>query len=113
MAGLGRRRTGARCGGAVRHAVSGTAWWCGALYRAGGRQARWDLLRFAWRILLISALCSRNLLQATGADVAQPFIHETAVVLGRVELAEDTSVWPTAVIRGDVEQITIGARSNV
>lgn len=42
-----------------------------------------------------------------------PYIHPTAVVLGRVTLAEDTSVWPTAVIRGDVEQITIGPRSNV
>ena len=42
-----------------------------------------------------------------------PFIHETAVVLGDVHLAEDVSVWPTAVIRGDVERITIGARSNV
>lgn len=45
--------------------------------------------------------------------MAQPFIHESAVVLGTVDLAEDTSVWPTAVIRGDVERIVIGARSNV
>ncbi|MBL0938139.1 MAG: gamma carbonic anhydrase family protein [Gemmatimonadaceae bacterium] len=45
--------------------------------------------------------------------MALPFIHETAVVVGDVHLAEDTSVWPTAVIRGDVERITIGARSNV
>jgi carbonic anhydrase/acetyltransferase-like protein (isoleucine patch superfamily) len=45
--------------------------------------------------------------------MALPFIHPTAVVLGDVRLADDTSVWPTAVIRGDVEQITIGARSNV
>ncbi|HEY0928893.1 MAG TPA: gamma carbonic anhydrase family protein [Gemmatimonas sp.] len=45
--------------------------------------------------------------------MAKAYIHETAVVLGRVSLGEDTSVWPTAVIRGDVEQITIGARSNV
>lgn len=45
--------------------------------------------------------------------MALPFIHPTAVVLGDVLLAADTSVWPTAVIRGDVEQITIGARSNV
>jgi hypothetical protein len=29
---------------------------------------------------------------------------------GDVLLAADTSVWPTAVIRGDVERITIGAR---
>lgn len=42
-----------------------------------------------------------------------PFIHSTAVVVGDVHLAPDTSVWPTAVIRGDVERITIGARSNV
>lgn len=41
------------------------------------------------------------------------FIHETAVVLGDVTLADETSVWPTAVIRGDVETITIGARTNV
>ena len=41
------------------------------------------------------------------------FIHETAVVLGNVELGEDTSVWPTAVIRGDLEQISIGARTNI
>lgn len=42
-----------------------------------------------------------------------PFVHESAVVLGEVQLAEDSSVWPTAVIRGDVERITIGPRSNV
>lgn len=41
------------------------------------------------------------------------FIHETAVVLGNVELGEDSSVWPTAVIRGDLEAIRIGARTNV
>ena len=45
--------------------------------------------------------------------MAAPWIHETAVVLGRVSLGEDVSVWPTAVIRGDVERIEIGARSNV
>lgn len=45
--------------------------------------------------------------------MAGPWIHETAVVLGQVELAEDASVWPTAVIRGDVERIVVGARSNV
>jgi carbonic anhydrase/acetyltransferase-like protein (isoleucine patch superfamily) len=45
--------------------------------------------------------------------MAAPFIHESAVVLGDVQLADDTSVWPTAVLRGDVERISIGARSNV
>jgi len=41
------------------------------------------------------------------------WIHESAVVVGDVSLADDVSVWPTAVIRGDVERIVIGARSNV
>lgn len=45
--------------------------------------------------------------------MAAPFIHPTAVVLGHVHLADDTSVWPTAVLRGDTDHITIGARSNV
>lgn len=45
--------------------------------------------------------------------MSPPFIHPSAVVLGAVHLGEDTSVWPTAVIRGDADQITIGARSNV
>ena len=34
-------------------------------------------------------------------------------MIGDVSLGEDVSVWPTAVIRGDVERIVIGARSNV
>ena len=41
------------------------------------------------------------------------WIHDSAVVIGDVSLADDVSVWPTAVIRGDVERIAIGARSNV
>ena len=45
--------------------------------------------------------------------MAACWIHETAVVLGDVTLGEDVSVWPTAVIRGDVERVVIGARSNV
>ena len=45
--------------------------------------------------------------------MADPFIHDAAVVLGHIELAEDTSVWPSAVIRADVERIRIGARSTV
>ena len=44
---------------------------------------------------------------------ASAFIHPSAVVLGAVHLGEESSVWPTAVVRGDVERITIGARSNV
>lgn len=48
-----------------------------------------------------------------------PEIHETCmideacVVIGEVSLAEDVSVWPCAVLRGDVNSITVGVRSNI
>ena len=41
------------------------------------------------------------------------FIAEAAVVGGDVELGDYVSVWPGAVIRGDVNYITIGAKTNV
>ena len=41
------------------------------------------------------------------------FIAEAAVVGGDVELGDHVSVWPMAVIRGDVNYIRIGARTNV
>ena len=36
-----------------------------------------------------------------------------SVVIGDVQLAQHASVWPFAVIRGDVNQIRIGRNSNV
>jgi carbonic anhydrase/acetyltransferase-like protein (isoleucine patch superfamily) len=41
-----------------------------------------------------------------GRDV---FVHADATVIGDVILEEGVTVWPGAVIRGDVEQIVIGA----
>ena len=41
------------------------------------------------------------------------WIAPNAVVLGHVRLDEDASVWFGAVLRGDNELITVGARSNV
>ncbi|ASJ03165.1 gamma carbonic anhydrase family protein [Thermococcus profundus] len=41
------------------------------------------------------------------------FIDESASVIGDVVLEEKTSVWPSAVLRGDIEQIYIGCCSNV
>lgn len=41
------------------------------------------------------------------------FIDETAVVIGEVAIGDDSSVWPTAVIRADVNHITIGARTSI
>lgn len=41
------------------------------------------------------------------------YIDQAAVIIGEVEIADDVSVWPMVVIRGDVNSITIGARSNI
>ena len=41
------------------------------------------------------------------------FIDSSAVVIGDVILGSDCSVWPCAVIRGDMHWIRIGARTNV
>lgn len=41
------------------------------------------------------------------------FIAPSADVIGRVELGDDSAVWFGAVIRGDVNHIKIGARSNI
>jgi carbonic anhydrase/acetyltransferase-like protein (isoleucine patch superfamily) len=43
----------------------------------------------------------------------QYWIAETAVLIGRVRLLKDTSVWFGAVLRGDNEWIELGARSQV
>ena len=41
------------------------------------------------------------------------YIDESAQVIGDVEIGEESSVWMTVVIRGDVHRIRIGRRSNV
>ncbi|WPC05098.1 gamma carbonic anhydrase family protein [Pseudomonas benzenivorans] len=41
------------------------------------------------------------------------FVDASAVVLGDVEIGDDSSVWPLAVIRGDMHSIRIGERSSV
>ena len=49
----------------------------------------------------------------------EPKIHETAyiaddaIVIGDVEIGEDASVWFGAIVRGDVNFIRIGARTNI
>lgn len=52
----------------------------------------------------------RGILPTLGAGA---YVDEFAIVIGDVVIGEDASVWPGAVIRGDVNRIRIGARSNV
>lgn len=41
------------------------------------------------------------------------YVDESALVLGKVTLGADTSIWPMVTVRGDVHSISIGARTNV
>lgn len=41
------------------------------------------------------------------------FIHPEAVIIGAVTIGPESSVWPHAVLRGDVGTITVGARSSI
>jgi carbonic anhydrase/acetyltransferase-like protein (isoleucine patch superfamily) len=41
------------------------------------------------------------------------FVDDTALVIGQVVLDEDSSVWPMTVIRGDINSVHIGKRSNI
>ena len=41
------------------------------------------------------------------------FVHPDAVVIGDVTIGEHSSVWPTAVLRGDNGPIIVGARTSV
>ena len=44
---------------------------------------------------------------------ASAYIDPDAVIIGDVTIGEDSSVWPGVVIRGDVNWIRIGARTNI
>ncbi len=41
------------------------------------------------------------------------WVHAAAVVIGRVKIAGEVSVWPGAVLRGDVDRIEVGRGSNI
>lgn len=41
------------------------------------------------------------------------YVDESAVIVGDIVLADDVSIWPLVAARGDVNKITIGARTNI
>ncbi|MFL2873290.1 MAG: gamma carbonic anhydrase family protein [Pseudohongiellaceae bacterium] len=48
--------------------------------------------------------------EITGEDF---YVAESASVIGKVRLANDTSIWFGAVLRGDNESITVGENTNI
>lgn len=41
------------------------------------------------------------------------FVHPDAVIIGRVTVGPESTVWPTAVLRGDHGAITVGAQTSI
>ncbi len=39
------------------------------------------------------------------------YVDKLATVIGNVKLGDDVSIWPGAVVRGDMHEITIGKRT--
>jgi carbonic anhydrase/acetyltransferase-like protein (isoleucine patch superfamily) len=44
---------------------------------------------------------------------ARVYVDPAATVIGDVEIGDDSSIWPGTVVRGDVNVVRIGARSNL
>lgn len=44
---------------------------------------------------------------------AKIYIDQSAVILGDITLGDDVSIWPLVAARGDVNTMTIGARTNI
>ncbi len=44
---------------------------------------------------------------------ARVYVDPAAVVIGQVTIGEDSSIWPCAVVRGDMHRIDIGARTSI
>ena len=55
----------------------------------------------------------RSFQQHTPKVGPRAFVDRSAVVLGDVEIGEDSSVWPLTVVRADMHRIRIGARTSV
>ncbi len=41
------------------------------------------------------------------------YIDTNAVVIGNVKIGQDSSIWPMTVLRGDINEIIIGQRTNI
>ncbi len=52
----------------------------------------------------------KTTIPSIGKDV---YLDDSAVIIGDVTIGDNVSIWPTVVIRGDVESINIGAGTNV
>ncbi|MFM8454749.1 MAG: gamma carbonic anhydrase family protein [Gammaproteobacteria bacterium] len=55
----------------------------------------------------------KNYLSFSPKIAKTAYVDEQALVAGRVHIGENSSIWPMAVLRGDVHEIFIGADTNI
>ncbi|AKJ40985.1 gamma carbonic anhydrase family protein [Pragia fontium] len=55
----------------------------------------------------------RNYLHHSPKIAKRVMVDRSSTIIGRVDLRDDVSIWPLVVIRGDVNYIQVGARSNI
>ena len=55
----------------------------------------------------------RKLGNHTPSIHASAYVDPTALVIGQVTLGAQSSIWPMTVVRGDINVISIGERSNI
>lgn len=55
----------------------------------------------------------RNYRDKTPKIHEDAFIAETADIIGNVEIGENANIWYSAVLRGDINRITVGRNTNV
>ncbi|TCW06117.1 carbonic anhydrase/acetyltransferase-like protein (isoleucine patch superfamily) [Raoultella sp. BIGb0138] len=67
-------------------------------------------LRFIEVIMSANLRPYKDLFPQTGLRV---MIDATSVAIGDVRMADDVSIWPLVAIRGDVNYVEIGARTNI
>jgi len=65
-----------------------------------------------WREIFVAGMI-RNFRNIEPKIHQTAFIADNATVIGDVEIGEDASIWFGSVIRGDVNYIRIGARTNI
>ncbi len=75
-------------------------------------------LGILFRIVIISSqkesiVSIRTYQQFTPQLGERAFVDSSAVVLGDVEIGDDSSVWPLTVIRADMHSIRIGQRTSI
>lgn len=64
----------------------------------------------AWVAREARVLVARGVLPALGARV---FLAPGAAVIGDVAIGDESSIWYNTVVRGDIDRIRIGSRSNL